>query len=155
MRKEAVSLVGALARNSSQQEALEQVRFELNAISAPLRRDTAAALQKSLVLTRDEKSVERISLSNFAKKLEDDIHNYYDSELVSVSPHSPLKVAVVPPAYSTASPVVMGFEVLNAAFDVALAREPRLVAFGEDLSENSVMSTRVSADCRKNMVHCA
>ena len=27
----------------------------------------------------------------------------------------------------------MGFEVLNACFDAALAREPRLIAFGEDV----------------------
>ena len=29
----------------------------------------------------------------------------------------------------------MGFDIVNAAFDAALAREPRLVAFGEDLGK--------------------
>jgi len=29
----------------------------------------------------------------------------------------------------------MGFEVINAAFDAALAREPRLIAFGEDVGK--------------------
>ena len=28
---------------------------------------------------------------------------------------------------------MLGFEVVNAAFDSALAREPRLIAFGEDV----------------------
>jgi pyruvate/2-oxoglutarate/acetoin dehydrogenase E1 component len=48
---------------------------------------------------------------------------------------SALKVKEVKPVYSGDSPTLMGFEVINAAFDAALAREPRLIAFGEDVGK--------------------
>jgi pyruvate/2-oxoglutarate/acetoin dehydrogenase E1 component len=44
-----------------------------------------------------------------------------------------LSVPVVKPVYSENSPMLYGFEVLNACFDAALGREPRLIAFGEDV----------------------
>ncbi len=37
------------------------------------------------------------------------------------------------PRYSDASPVATGFEILNACFDAAFARDPRLFALGEDV----------------------
>ena len=69
----------------------------------------------------------------FADKLEKDIQAYYNSHLYSESDHSPLKVKVVPPVYKPDSPNLMGFEVLNTAFDAALKRDPRVIAFGEDV----------------------
>ena len=45
------------------------------------------------------------------------------------------KVKEVKPVYTDNSPTLMGFEVINAAFDAALAREPRLIAFGEDVGK--------------------
>jgi pyruvate/2-oxoglutarate/acetoin dehydrogenase E1 component len=56
----------------------------------------------------------------------------YGSHLYS---GSALKVDEVKPVYSDASPTMFGFEVINAAFDAALAREPRLIAFGEDVGK--------------------
>ena len=49
--------------------------------------------------------------------------------------HSGKAAAVkeVKPEYSASSPTVMGFEVMNAAFDAILERDPRVIAFGEDV----------------------
>jgi len=49
--------------------------------------------------------------------------------------HSGRAVAVreVKPVYTESSPTVMGFEVMNAAFDAILGRDPRVIAFGEDV----------------------
>jgi pyruvate/2-oxoglutarate/acetoin dehydrogenase E1 component/TPP-dependent pyruvate/acetoin dehydrogenase alpha subunit len=133
IRAQAANLLTELSKVSSKQQELEQLRYDLNAISTPLRRDSAAALQEALRLTRAEPSPEREALSEFTHQIDSDIRNYYKSFLFSDSPKSPLKVQAVPPAYSTDSPTLMGFEVINACFDAALAREPRLVAFGEDV----------------------
>ncbi len=54
----------------------------------------------------------------------------YGSHLYS---GSALKVEEVKPAYSEKSPTMMGFEVMNAAFDAILGRDPRVIAFGEDV----------------------
>ncbi|MRR39115.1 transketolase, partial [bacterium] len=57
----------------------------------------------------------------------------YDSFLTSPLADSVLRVVEVQPVYAADAPQAMGFEVVNAAFDAALAREPRMVAFGEDV----------------------
>ena len=59
----------------------------------------------------------------------------YGSHLYSESAHSPLKVDSVPAAYSSNSLTLMGFEVINAFFDTAFARDPRVIAFGEDVGK--------------------
>ena len=59
--------------------------------------------------------------------------DYYNSQLLSTSPLSPLKLKLFSPIYSANSPTVPGFEILNAAFDAALARDPSIIAFGEDV----------------------
>jgi 2-oxoisovalerate dehydrogenase E1 component len=44
-------------------------------------------------------------------------------------------VKVVPPKYSKNSRLVDGREVLQACFDLALERDPRVIAFGEDVGK--------------------
>ena len=51
----------------------------------------------------------------------------------SQSIESAFNVPIVEPKYSPDSPLVYGFEVLNACFDAALARDPRIIAFGQDV----------------------
>jgi len=135
LRARAAALMTELSKSSRFQQDVEQERYELTAKSAPLRRDVAAALQACLVITREEPSTAREELSNFSKEIDQEIRSYYDAHLTSESEHSPVRVEGIPPSYSADSPTLMGFEVLNAAFDMALAREARLVAFGEDLGK--------------------
>src|SRR5690606_13147714 len=59
----------------------------------------------------------------------------YSSHLHSESVQSALNVAVVPAEYSEESQMVDGREVLQACFDKALERDPRVFAFGEDLGK--------------------
>ncbi len=57
----------------------------------------------------------------------------YHTHLYSEGPQSALNVPVVPAVFSEESPLVNGFQVLNAFFDKVLERDPRFIAFGEDL----------------------
>ena len=133
LQSQAVDLISDLISVSGQADPLEQVKHDLSAINDPLKRDIAAAIQRCLVIARTEVLGEKDQLIAFADKLENDTRAYYNSHLYSESTHSPLKVEVVPPVYKPNSPNLMGFEVLNAAFDAALKRDPRVIAFGEDV----------------------
>ncbi|KAF0108213.1 MAG: pdhB [Chloroflexi bacterium] len=135
LQAQAVKLLEGLAQVSSQQDALERVCEDLAALTDPVRRDVAVALQVAFVTTRNDSTEERQQLAAVAVDLEKVNLAYYNSFLYSTSAESPLKAPVVPPVYSPASPTLMGFEVVNAAFDAALAREPRLIAFGEDVGK--------------------
>jgi pyruvate/2-oxoglutarate/acetoin dehydrogenase E1 component/TPP-dependent pyruvate/acetoin dehydrogenase alpha subunit len=133
-RENAITLLTNLTDSTAQSEAVEKYRDNLAAVPDPiLRNDVASALHGSLVVTRAEPSAARLEVENFARDFQKKNLDYYNSFLLSTSAQSPFKVPIVPPVYSATSPLVMGFEVVNAAFDAALAREPRLVAFGEDV----------------------
>jgi len=132
-RKEAVSLIQALEASSSQAQALRRVRERLAGAPSPLRRDIHAAVHQALVLARAEESGPRRSLIAWKKEQEVLARQRYSSHLYLQSGKSALKAPRIEPVFSSTSPEVHGFEILNACFDAAFAREPRLVAFGEDL----------------------
>jgi pyruvate/2-oxoglutarate/acetoin dehydrogenase E1 component len=109
------------------------MRAELAAIPVPLRRDIDAAVHEALLVVRKESSPARQALIDWRRELESAGQERYSSFLYSPHADSALEVPEVKPEYSDESPTLMGFEVLNACFDAALAREPRLIAFGEDV----------------------
>ncbi len=68
-------------------------------------------------------------LEKALQKSRRDYHTHFFGDM----PGSALNVPAVPPQYSEDSPLVNGFQVLNAFFDKVLERDPRFIAFGEDL----------------------
>jgi pyruvate/2-oxoglutarate/acetoin dehydrogenase E1 component/TPP-dependent pyruvate/acetoin dehydrogenase alpha subunit len=131
--KKAITVLNKLSDSTAQSNEVETHINSLESKPDPLVNDIAAGLHASLIDTRDESSAARQEVSQLAEQVQKNRLDYYNSFLVSNSQQSPLQVPIVPAVYSDASPTVMGFDVLNAAFDAALAREPRLIAFGEDV----------------------
>lgn len=123
----------ALIQVSSQAGALQEIKARLLGPTNPLRREISAAIHQALQVTRQEANPARSTLVDAYSKLDEAGKERYSSHLYLSGPGSALNVPEVPAVYSAASPVVYGFEVLNACFDAALAREPRLIAFGEDV----------------------
>jgi 2-oxoisovalerate dehydrogenase E1 component len=132
-RQAAAELIEALARTSAQREELSQIQEKLLAVPAPLRRDTRSAVQRALLHTRRESSPARTNLVAWNQRLEAASQERYGSHLYLEGPGSALEVAEVRPVYSDNSPRLYGFDILNACFDAALRRQPRLIAFGEDV----------------------
>jgi 2-oxoisovalerate dehydrogenase E1 component len=59
----------------------------------------------------------------------------YDSHLYSESDDSALNVEEVKPQFADDSPTLNGFEIINHCLDHALARDPRVIIFGEDVGK--------------------
>ena len=74
-------------------------------------------------------------LAEWLRNAETDNLDRYSSHLHSISDESALKVERIEAVYSDTSPLVDGREVLQACFDAALARDPRVLAFGEDVGK--------------------
>lgn len=127
----AVAVAPAVAGTVGAQ--LRELGDGLSASSTAERRDVAAALHRALVLTRGLGAPERRALSGLLSELRNENGARYGSELYSRSPTSALGAEAVAPVYSDDTPSVMGFELINAAFDAAFARDPKVVAFGEDV----------------------
>jgi len=111
---------------------LRMLRDRLATLPSYSRRDFHSIVHEALRLLRDEANPAKQVLVQW--KHEDDKANLerYGAHLYS---GTALKVGEVKPVYTDASPTMFGFEVVNAAFDAALAREPRLIAFGEDVGK--------------------
>ncbi len=154
-RQQVVSLLNDLIQSSAHATpaiaGLEALSSRLLGSQAPLRRELSAVIRQALLLTRSETNPARQALIDWRSRLEAASQERYGSHLYQEGPGTALEVAEIKPIYTPNSPVLMGFEVINAAFDAALAREPRLIAFGEDTGIVWVTSTRAFAACRKNM----
>jgi 2-oxoisovalerate dehydrogenase E1 component len=131
-RDQVVDMLAEIASGSSHASELKEIKERLAAIPAPLRRDIHSAAHEVLRILRDESNPSRQNLIQW--KIEQNAVNAtrYGSHVYG---ESALNVPEIKPVYSDDSPTVMGFEVMNACFDAALAREPRLIAFGEDVGK--------------------
>jgi pyruvate/2-oxoglutarate/acetoin dehydrogenase E1 component len=125
-----MDMLDEIAGSSSHASELTNIKERLAALPAPLRRDLHSAAHEALRVLRDEENPSKQVLSQW--KNEQDAINLerYGSHLYS---GSVLKVEEVRPVYSANSPTMYGFEVINSAFDKILARDPRVIAFGEDV----------------------
>lgn len=133
LRDQAVGLLNDLSGSSAHADAVKAESSSLTTMTDLTRGEVAAVVHNGLIATLGESSPARQALDEFAVNLQKTNEDYYNANTFSQSAHSPLKVPAVPAVFSESSPTVMGYEVLNAAFDAALAREPRLIAFGEDV----------------------
>jgi 2-oxoisovalerate dehydrogenase E1 component len=131
-RNQVLDMMDEIASSSKHASELRMLKDRLSALPSVARRDIHSAAHEALRLLRDEANPSKEILIQW--KFENDKINLerYGSQLHS---GTALKVDEVPPIYSENSPTMFGFEVVNAAFDSALAREPRLIAFGEDVGK--------------------
>lgn len=127
------TLFDQLCTQTSFAAEIAAVRQELSKISEPFRKDILVAIQKVLILCRKESPQVLRPLIDLKKKLDEDGIERYTSHLYSQSSTSLKSVPIIPPVFSESSPWVDGREVLQACFDAALTRDPRVLAFGEDV----------------------
>ncbi len=132
--KQCVALLEQLATASGKNE-ITNMANELLSISEPIRKDIGVAINKALRLTYGTTSSERESLIQFKANFKEINADRYNSYLFSESAESALKVTEVKPVFSDDSKVVDGREVMQAFFDLAITRDPRVFAFGEDVGK--------------------
>ncbi|WP_420385788.1 alpha-ketoacid dehydrogenase subunit alpha/beta [Roseivirga sp.] len=131
----AVTLLEALAEESEFSGQIIQIVSELKKTLNPIRMDAYKAVKKILRITRNEDTSSRASLVAWLKKSDEENFQRFSSHVMSESDEASLKVEEVKAEFTDASPLVDGREVLQACFDAALSRDPRVVAFGEDVGK--------------------
>ncbi len=119
---------------STEKAELEEIREELVKTINPTHLDNMRAAKKTLRLLRyAEDSPSRQALAEWIRKREEENWDRYSSHLYSESEESALRVPDILPRYDDDSSLVDGREVLQKCFDAALTRDPRVLAFGEDV----------------------
>ena len=134
-RKQAAELMGQIDSHSDYGGQIEQVRKRLLGIAAPYRRDTMAAVREVLTLSRHQDDPDRQALVAWKRQQDELNSRRYSSLLYSEDATSALNISEVKPVYSPNPTRVYGFEILNACFDAGLNRDPRVLAFGEDVGK--------------------
>ncbi len=131
-RDQVMDMLDEVAGSSEHASELNDIKERLAGIPAPLRRDIHAAAHEALRVLHQEPNPAKQVLVQW-KNDQDAINlERYGSGLYS---GRALEVREVKPVYSDRSPTLAGFEVLNSAFDAILKRDPRVIAFGEDVGK--------------------
>jgi 2-oxoisovalerate dehydrogenase E1 component len=134
-KRTALSLLDELARESARGEEVRKIRQELEKQPSSLRRDVLAAVHSGLVATAGEDLPAARRLAGWRQEILRENDDRYSSHLYSEGPRAAVKIPPVPAVYRDDSPVVNGFEVVNACFDAALRRLPNVIAIGEDVGK--------------------
>ncbi|MTI31406.1 alpha-ketoacid dehydrogenase subunit alpha/beta [Xanthovirga aplysinae] len=134
-QERALELLTQASESSLNKAAILDIRNELANTLNPIRLDAMKAVKKALRYMRNEKSSHRQALISWVKEEEERNYERYSSHLYSETEESALKVKEIKPLYGEDGRIVDGREVLQACFDAALKRDPRVFAFGEDLGK--------------------
>ena len=136
-QKEAIALLEALAHASGTEAGgkIQGIKEELIANTNPIRLDNIRAAKKALRLVREQNTEAKSALLHWIRSNEEENEDFFSSHLYSQSDDSALKVQEVKADIPEDAPVVDGREVLQACFDAALSRDPRVFAIGEDVGK--------------------
>ncbi len=126
-------MLDEIATTSSHAAELAQIKERIKGLDAPLRQDIMVATRDALLALRDDNNPSKQVLVGWKVEQEAANRRRYSSHLYSESSEAALKVPEVKAVYSDKSPTLNGFEIVNRGFDAMLGRDPRVIAFGEDL----------------------
>ncbi len=132
---EVLNVLQQAARHHSKSAELMTIREELRKAFTPARRDAVTAVRKALRLLRTDTGAARQQLSAWLERTNAENADRFSSHLYSQSPDSPMRINAVPAGFSADSPVVDGYQLLQRYFDSLFARDPRVVALGEDVGQ--------------------
>lgn len=130
---EVEQLLDEVSLESESSVFIKKLKTDLLSVIDPSRKDITTAVKKTLRLLGKENFSAKNKLLDWNKKFSDLNQQRYNSYLYSESAYSALNVEEVKPTYSDSPQLVDGREVLLANFDALLAKEPRMLAFGEDV----------------------
>lgn len=109
------------------------IKERLTRDPAPSRRLVLRSAHDALLASWGTEGPEIDVLKSWFENMKKTGDRLFDSHLYSESELSPLNVAAVDPTYQEDAEMLSGFEILNRNFDNWLQKDPRVLAFGEDV----------------------
>ena len=124
-----------LAQESTNSEVIAGISEHLKKTLNPYRTDSIKAVKKALRVVYKEDLVSKASLNAWVKRTAEENKKRYNSHLYSESAEAAINVPYVPPVYNDDSAIVDGREVVQHNFEALFKKDPRIVAFGEDVGQ--------------------
>lgn len=132
-RKQVQKIIAQLPQNGPYAEEIEKVNQHLSGRLIAHRRDSYDAIHSVLRLTRGLDHPARQNLIDWKNAQDKRQKDRFSSHLYSEPAPSAPNHHRIDPIYTEKSPRAAAFEIFNHFFDAALERDPRLIAFGEDV----------------------
>lgn len=120
---------------TGQTEAIQAIKAALSSTMDACRRDIFVAVKKALRITLGNDSTARAALISWVEEQHRLNADRYNSYLFTDSAESAMKAVEVKPIYAAEPKQLDGREILNACFVANFERDPRVVAFGEDVGK--------------------
>ncbi|MEP6693882.1 MAG: thiamine pyrophosphate-dependent enzyme [Chloroflexota bacterium] len=131
-RDEALTLISAVASEAG--VSLDAMANELREAGEPLsHRAVYIAVFRALAALRGREGPARAELAKFVRSYREENEARYNSQLLSGSDASPLRIRQVAVEYPAKPEPIDGRLVLLRCFDANLTRDPRIVILGEDV----------------------
>lgn len=135
VKKDQQKAPALLEKLAAENTRVQEVADELKKTIHPIRLDAIRVVKRALRMTRNEQSAARRQVVKWLEEAMAANHHRYNTHLTSESDEAAVKVKEIKAEYSSESPRVDGREVLQACFDAALSRDPRVFAMGEDVGK--------------------
>jgi len=113
--------------------AFEPILKQLSQLREPNRRDVMHNIHQALILAGDHPA--SLSLKAFYQELSRENNRLYNTHLYQEGRKKIENIEPVPARYAEDAPLMNGYEILNKYFDELFARNPKVLAFGEDLGQ--------------------
>lgn len=125
----------AVAARSGGRDTIEAIAANLRRLPQPIRRDLFRGASEALIASRHDAADVREPLLDWHAEHAAANRERYAAHLTSETSEAATNVEAVAPEYPDEPETLRGFEILNRCFDLALARHPELIAFGEDVGQ--------------------
>ena len=132
---EVLQIIDKLSQESSNSDRIKPIRQTVANMRVPFRRAITKAIREILIVVKDENISSKQDLLVWKQKNEKNNTERFSTYLTSQSEENILSIKEVKPVYSDSYRLVNGFEVLNSCFDAMIKRDPRVIAFGEDVGK--------------------
>jgi len=138
-RDEFLQMVDITTCNCAKTKKIDAIKQDLARVAEPVRKDIISSARKILRLICNSCSNPanslKINVTNWLEQETAEGKDRYSSHFYSQSTQKVFDVMPVAPAYGDDSPMVPGREIIRENFDKLFAREPLLMAFGEDVGK--------------------
>lgn len=131
-KKQAVTLLDALANNSINKAFINRLKNDLIAIDEPAKHHIISAARKALRYVLNENSPEKERLKEWINHYFEITQPLYSSHLHSETQMRATNIPPVSPEYDSDAEMVDGRIVLRDNFDKIFQKHPKALIFGED-----------------------
>lgn len=135
IQQEQKELVSLLERCEEEHSEVRAIVETLNKTINPVHYDSMKAAKGALRALAGKDSAIKGSIKEWVQKVSEANYGRFNSHLFSQSTESAFQVQGVAAQFSDNSMLVDGREILRACFTEALKRDPRIMAFGEDVGK--------------------